>query len=141
MKTLSLAILVILVFPSTLLAQDRVDEADLDGIWKLHIEVEEEGDTALERIMLKSVSGFLDEIKVAFNFRSDGVLRITTSAFSEKDVEYSEWHINDSGQLVLGETEQVEIDDAVWMFDEGKLYAFDPDENFEPSGVYLERVD
>lgn len=141
MKTSTLAFVALLLFTGSALAQDRVHKNDLDGIWRLQIEVEEDGDTAFERIVLKSVSGFLDEIKVGFHFRNDNVLRITTSAFGEKDVEYSEWHINDRGQLILGDTGQVDIDDVVWMLDDGKLGAFNPEDDLSSAGVYLERVD
>lgn len=141
MKGMALVALVLIVGNVEVQAQTKVNADDLDGVWRLVVDLEEQGENAFERIVLNSVEGILDEIKVSFHFRRDHTLRITTYAFGEKDVEYSEWQINDEGELLIGDTDKLQQHDAtVWRFDQGRLYAYDADNDFERGELYLERL-
>lgn len=106
-------------------AQSRVDERKLLGIWKLEIEVDKDADSAFGRIVQNSVEGFLDEIDIYMEFRKDNELVVTVNAFGEKEVEYSDWYINDAGELKIGDSEHFETDDDdVWLFRGDRLESF-----------------
>ena len=124
-------------------AQRPVRSSDLRGTWRLVFDVDEEADTAMGRVVLNAVDGFLDELDIRFEFRRNGELKVETNAFGDTEEEYSEWRINSEGQLILGETEHVHSDDTVWMRDGRRLVAYEYDEEGRlnrKESVYLERV-
>ena len=106
-------------------AQSRVKSKDLRGVWKLVIPFDEEGDTPGERVILNAVEGLIDEIDIYFEFKKDNRVKVTTNAFGDEDVEYSEWHINKDGSLSIGGTDDFESGDSVWMFDGRRLASYE----------------
>lgn len=128
-------------------AQTRVHYKDLSGTWKLEINIDEEdleeGNTAWDRIVSKTVDGVLDEIDIYFEFKRENELRVVVDVFGEREVEYSEWHIDD-GALYFGDSEHFDIDDSIWMFDGGNLAAYNEDRRGrlvkDNQNVYLHRV-
>ncbi len=128
-------------------AQTRVHYKDLSGTWKLEIDISEEdldgGDTALDRILSKTVDGVLDEIDIRFEFKRENELRVVVNAFGENEVEYSEWYIED-GALYMGDGEHFDMDDSIWMFDGRNLAAYNEDRRGrlvkDNQNVYLRRV-
>lgn len=128
-KTLLTFCLLLFFSASVVSAQVRVHPKDLQGTWKMEINIDSEDldddddeDSALERIITNAVDGVLDEIDIYMEFNKNNELKTTVDAFGEKEVEYSEWHINDKGELILGDTEHVQSGDSIWMFD-GKYLA------------------
>ncbi len=127
---------------STATAQSAVKKGKLKGNWKLVVDVDQDSDSALERVILNSIDGVLDEIDVYFQFKADGELKVSVNAFGEKDVEQSDWTINDDGQLILGDVKQVSTDESVWMFSRSRLYAYNyEDGKLVREDVYLKRLD
>ena len=124
-------------------AQSRVYDKDILGKWKLVFELDKQGDNAFERIVMKAVDGFLDEIDIRFDFQKDHRVLITVSALGdEEETEESEWQINSSGQLLISDTDNFDSDD-VWMMKDGKLFAYDIEDGelvADEEGVYLERL-
>ena len=124
-------------------AQSRVKSKDLSGTWKMVFDVEKEGDSAAERVILNAVGGFLDEIDIYFEFLPDNELKVRVDAFGDEEIEYSEWHITKAGELSLGESEHFEDDDSVWMFRGKRLVSYEYEDGRrvkEKENVYLERV-
>lgn len=125
-------------------AQTRVKERNLRGIWKLEIKVDKDADSAFGRIVQNSVEGFLDEIDIYMEFRKDNELVVTVNAFGEKEVEYSDWYINDAGELQIGDSEHFETDDDdVWLFVGDRLESFEYRNGKlvnEDDNVYMRRV-
>jgi len=142
-----LALLVFaVILASSAAAQQRVHPKDLEGsTWELVFDLEKEADNAIERIALKAVGGFMDEIKIQFDFRKDGALRVRANAFGveDDDDEYSTWSVNDAGQLSLGETDSFESDDTMFMRDGDRLVPFEHKRGkmVQKDSVYLVRVD
>ena len=136
-------------------AQERVTEKKLEGIWELRIELREgfledeieEEDNALARVILKSVDGLvegiLDNLDIAFEFKSDGRCKVYVDAFGADEIEYTEWYINRKGQLIIEDTDEVNFGkDDYWMFEDDILVAFDDGERVDDDAfVYLVRVD
>jgi len=157
-KTLLLAGLLALVF-SGARAQKSVKESDLKGVWKLVIDIDkeeikrdiEDEDNVLAEIFAKSITsavfGIIDEIDIRFEFLPDNRLRVETNVFGESDVEYSDWYINRDGELIIGDTDNVKVnnddDDDYWLKDGNYLVAYDRDESDrgKTKEVYLKRVD
>jgi hypothetical protein len=82
----------------------------------------------------------MEEIDVYFKFKPEGELKVSVNAFGEKEIEYSDWTINDDGQLILGDVKQISADESVWMFSRGKLYAYSyEDGKLVRDNVYLKR--
>jgi len=108
-------------------AQDRVRERDLEGtVWKMEFNLKEEGEGALERIILNAVDGIMDEIDIQIEFGKRGHLSVWVDAFSEdEEEEDGDWYINRDGQLVLGDTDSFSSDHNVWMFDGDRLVPFE----------------
>ncbi len=125
---LSLFLAVLTLVAPAVVAQHRVAPGDLYGTWKLVIDLDERAaDLALERIALKAANGFLDEIDIQFVFMDDGRVKIIARAFDddEPDVEYSEWRINDRGELMIGEADAVDVEDTVWLREGDRLVAYE----------------
>ncbi len=144
MKTLLTLGLLLVFCVSAVNAQSRVRAKDLRGTWKLELEIDEEAETATERVILSAVDGLLDEIDIYMEFRKNNELKVTVHAFGDKEVEYSEWHINDKGELSLGESEHLQTGDSVWMFVGRHLESFEYKRNGkrvkESEHHYLRRV-
>ena len=113
-RRMKIPILVICLFMfgslSTVQAQSRVKERNLRGTWKLEIELDKDADTAMGRIVENAVDGLLDEIDIYMDFRKNNELVVTVNAFGEKEVEYSEWYINDAGELHIGDSDHFQTD-------------------------------
>lgn len=138
-------------------AQSKVKEKDLDGVWMLKIEIDEENwkreiedeDNAIARAVIRGVSGLvdgiLDEIDVRFEFLKNNEVRIFTEVFGEEEVEYTDWNINSRGELEIGDTDHFDnADDTVWMMEDGILVAYDRDGKYkkdDDARVYLVRID
>ena len=133
------------IVASTAVAQQRVHPKDLEGsTWQLVFDLEKEADNAFERIALKAVTGFMDEIDIKFDFRKDRALRVRVNAFNEEnDEEYSNWAINDEGQLSLGDTDSFDAEDTVFMRDGDLLIPFEYKRGKleRKESIYLKRVD
>lgn len=157
-KTLLLAGLTGFMFFGAM-AQKSVKENDLKGVWKLVIDINkeeiardiEDEDNVLAEIFAKSVTsavfGIIEEIDIRFEFLPDNRLRVETNVFGESDVEYSDWYINRDGELIIGDTDNVNVnsddDDDYWLKDGDHLVAYDRDESDrgKTKEVYLKRVD
>lgn len=136
-------------------AQSKVTENKLEGVWELRIELKEgfldeeieEEDNAFARVILKSVDGLvegiLDNLDIAFEFKSDGRCKVYVDAFGANEVEYTEWYINRRGQLIIEDTDEVNFgNDDYWMFEDDILVAYDDGERVDDDAfVYLVRVD
>ena len=133
------------IVASTAVAQQRVHPKDLEGsTWQLVFDLEKEADNAFERIALKAVTGFMDEIDIQFDFRKDRALRVRVNAFNvENDEEYSNWAINADGQLSLGDTDSFDAEDTVFMRDGDLLIPFEYKRGKleRKESIYLKRVD
>ncbi len=146
MKKSLLILLALFIFANTVTyAQSRVKDRDLRGTWELVFNIHEAAETATERVILNAVDGFLDEIEIQMVFEEDNRTRVMVNAFGEEEVEYSDWEINNKGQLLLGDTEHFQSDDdRVWMFDKGKLFAYERGRKGElekVTEVYMKRID
>ncbi len=157
-KTLLLAGLIGFVF-SGAMAQKSVRKSDLEGVWKLVIDIDkeeikrdiEDEDNVLAEIFAKSITsavfGIIEEIDIRFEFLPDNRLRVETNVFGESDVEYSDWYINWDGELIIGDTDNVNVnsddDDDYWLKDGDYLVAYDRDDSDrgKTKEVYLKRVD
>ena len=150
MKSIALMITLLLV-GLNVQAQKKVKERDLKGHWQMVFdfdedfieeEIEQEDIPWLGEIIAKGVSGIvldiLDEVEVRFEFQKDNRLKIMIDAFGEESVEYAHWFIDSKSALVLDDDDH---DDDVWLFDHGKLYAYEKHNgSLERQPVYLERV-
>lgn len=131
----------------------KVKEKDLKGTWKLVIDIDkedivdemDEDDNVFARILVKSVVGFVDdileEIDIWFEFQPNKELKITVNALGEEEVEYTEWRINNRGQLIIEDNDSFDSDDEYWMFEGDVLVAFDKDDNKPEKQVYLVNMD
>jgi hypothetical protein len=117
---------------------------DLTGAWRLVIDVEGQGDSDLGRALLKSVQGLLAKIDVRFVFENDNELSVHVNVFGEEEIEHTTWRINERGELILGDSDHVDMDETVWLFKDGRLaaYEYDDGERVEDAeGAYLERIE
>jgi hypothetical protein len=125
-------------------AQAPVDADFVHGTWKLVLDVgPDEGDTAGERVLSKTIGALLDEVDVRFVFEEEHRLQVISTAFGEAEVDSAEWHINEQGELLLGETGVIDDEDGVWLREDARLVSYrregtGPRERQE--GVYLERL-
>lgn len=136
-------------------AQKKIKYSDLEGKkWKLTIDIrdkiEEElddSDSFFERLVIKSVSGLvdniLDEIDIYFEFKKDNELKVTVYAFGEREVEYTEWWINKEGALVIDDTDSFKSDrNSKWYMVDDIIVAYDRDDKkLEDANVYLVAID
>ena len=139
-KTLFLLGLCAFVY-SGVLAQKPVKESDLKGVWKLVIDIDkdevrreiEDEDNLFAEILAKSVTNLvfdvIEEIDIRFEFLPDNRLRIETDVFGASDVEYADWHINNDGELIIGDTDSFQVnsddDDDVWLKEGNLLVAYE----------------
>ena len=133
---------------SAVQAQSKVKEKDLIGEWELVIDLDEVRDELEEELeeeehwlvgrFAKSISNFaldiVEGIDITMDFRDNGEVKIIVEVMGEREVEYSEWFINDEGELIIEDNDRwrrnrnsrVDIDDAdVWMMEDGKLQAYE----------------
>jgi hypothetical protein len=85
------------------------------------------------------VEGILNNIDIYFDFQPNGKLAVKVDAFGEKEMEYSQWHIDNNGKLYIEDTEHFSSDDNdYWMLDDGILITSD---NEDGKYVYMVRLD
>ncbi len=130
-------------------AQSKVKERDLIGEWELVIDLDEVRDEIEEEIeeenrwvasFARSISNFaldvVESIDITMDFRDNGEVKIIVEVMGEREVEYSEWFINNDGELIIeddddnrwrrNKSSRIDIDDAdVWMMEDGKLQAYE----------------
>ncbi|WP_457652528.1 hypothetical protein [Rhodocaloribacter sp.] len=143
MKRALLALTFLTLTATAAHAQSRVYEKDLTGTWKLMIDLDgKDADSALERIAMKAVDGLLDEIDIRFVFMKDHRLKVVTRAFDdeEEDEDYSEWRINDRGELILGDSDKVDFEDTVWLRKGDRLLPFEVEDGKRKEKIYLVRI-
>ena len=145
MKRVLLALTILALSVTAAHAQSRVYEKDLIGTWKLVIDLDgKDADSALERVAMKAVSGLLDEIDIRFVFMKDHRLEVLTRAFDDEEVDEdeSEWRINDRGELILGDTDKVDLEDTVWLRKGDRLVPFEVEDGKRKrkEKIYLERI-
>lgn len=158
MKTFTTTLIMLTLWMSVgALAQSKVKEKDLDGVWMLKIEIDEEDwkreieneENALARAVIRGVSGLvdgiLDEIDIRFEFMKDNKVRVYAQVFGQEEVDYAEWNINDRGELEIGDTEHWQgTGDTIWLMEDGILVAYDKDGRYKKTDdarVYLVRID
>ncbi|MEO9474666.1 MAG: hypothetical protein ABJG41_04015 [Cyclobacteriaceae bacterium] len=143
-------IALLLLFSFDSIAQERVKEKDIIGNWKLVIEVDEAFDDAKEeldddesilgRMILSSVSGFVDEIleeiDIYLEFKKGGEVEVLVDAFGETETEYTKWAIDNKGRLYIEDTEHFSSDHDYWMMKDGILI----DVSDEDAGKYVYMV-
>jgi len=142
-------------------AQSKVKPRDLDGTWRMVIDVdqerilaemEEDGDDGVwDHLIAKSVSGFvegiIDLIEIEFRFLDNHKVEIVTDVAMDDDreVDYTTWEIDKHGALFIGDNDQIQInddDDHIWLRKGDRLILYDPDgRELEELPVYLERID
>lgn len=144
----------LMLFVVSIQAQPRkVKERELEGRWKLVIDIDsedfedelDEEDGYFARLALQSVGGFvdgvLDAIDIEFEFMRNNEVKVIVSAFGNEDIEYSDWRINRRGELLIGDTDSFSSDDDdYWMFDGDLLVAYDDDDGMK-SQVYMVNID
>ncbi|MEQ9427066.1 MAG: hypothetical protein RJQ09_21770 [Cyclobacteriaceae bacterium] len=141
----------------SLQAQDRVRERDLLGEWKLIIDLDE--DEIMEDIeddedipffaewiaesAMGLVGNILDELDIYFTFKEDGKLKVVAEIFGEREIEYTDWYINSNNEVIIGDTDNVDLDDEVWVMERGRLYAYDRNRSRRDhdAEIYMIRVD
>ncbi|MFZ9045850.1 MAG: hypothetical protein ACO2ZZ_08280 [Cyclobacteriaceae bacterium] len=135
-------------------AQQKVNEDDLVGNWKLVIDIEEElereadeEDNPFARMMIRGVSGLvegiLDNIDIYFDFQRDGEVKILVEAFDENEVDYAKWYINRNGELIIEDLDNDKIqfdDDDVWMMDGKFLVSIEEDGTIQEN-VYMTKIE
>jgi len=146
---------------NTLTAQSKVKAKDLEGTWKMVIDVDEEtilkeleedGDDGYwERLIVRSVSGLveniIESIDIELRFLENQKLEIIADVpiDDKHELEYSTWEIDRHGALYLGDNDKIEIngdDDHIWLRKGDRLIMYDPDgKELEEMPVYLERID
>lgn len=153
-KSLILTLGVILSLST--IAQQKVKEKNItENTWKLVINVDddleeakqeaEEEDSFLGEVIVNSVSGLvsglLNELEIYFEFRADGEVKVTVEAFGEREVEYSEWKIDNKGRLIISDTERFQTDDDdYWMLEDDVLVSYEEDGELNEN-VYLVKID
>ena len=136
------------ILVSSVSAQDRLREKDLeDTSWKLVIDLDsKKGDNVFERMALAAAGSFMDEIDIQFDFFEDGDLRVSVVAFGNVDDEdeWTNWEINDDGNLLIGDGDHFDIDDdTVFRLVDGDLIAYEKEKGrlVQKEEVYLARVE
>lgn len=126
---------------SAVLAQRPVKEKDLKGVWQLVIDIDreevkrdiEDEESVFASILAKSLTNvvfdLIDEIDIQFEFLPDNRVRIEAEIFGASEVEYADWHINDDGELVIGDTDNFHVNsddgDDVWLKEGDLLVAYE----------------
>ncbi len=154
MKKLLTLTLMIVTFTLTTQAQEKVKYSDIVGKqWKLTIDIGDEidkeldkSDSFFERIVIKSVSGLvdniLDEIDIYFEFQDDNRLKVVTYVLGEEDIDYSSWRIS-KGALIIEDSDNFHTDrDNRWyMMDDILVIMDEDDHDFDDVRVFLVAVD
>lgn len=156
MKTLSLTLFLVVGFTLGLMAQNQVNEDDLEGQWKLvidlteeHFEEEWDEESALGRFIARTVSDFveniMEEVDIRFEFLSNHRLRVTAEIFDEREVEYTDWYITRDNELKIGDSEHFknDDDDDIWLMEDGVLVSYEKkwDDDLHYNHVYLIKLD
>ena len=140
---------ILLVTGFAVSAQSKVKEKDLLGEWELVIDLDEVRDEIEEEVeeenrwvasFAKSISNLaldiVEGIDITMDFRDNGEVKIIVEVMGEREIEYSEWYINNDGELIIEDDDsnrwgrkrssRFDIDDAdVWMMEDGKLQAYE----------------
>lgn len=154
MKRLYTSLLMLILFTSFALGQDRVKERDVKGEWKMIIDIDyEEMEEDMEEdswfgwVISDAVSGIvenvLDGMEIHFRFMDNGKLKVTVDVFGEEEVEYCEWFINGDGQLVIvDEDDDFSDEDEVWLLEGEDLISYHKksDGRLERQEVFLKRM-
>ncbi len=150
-KTLFFVLITISV--SHLQAQTKITENFLLGTWDLTIDIDEqlrevedearETESIFESVILSTVSGaisgILDRIDISLEFEKGGDVKIIVDAFGEREIEYTEWSIDNRGRLHIDDSESFSSDySKVWMRD-GNIISLQNDDN-DDTAVYLRRI-
>jgi len=156
MKTLSLTLFLLVGFTLGLMAQNQVNEDDLEGQWKLvidlteeHFEEEWDEESALGRFIARTVTdlveNIMEEVDIRFEFLSNHRLRVTAKIFDEREVEYTDWYINRDSELKIGDSKHLKIDDDddIWLMEDGVLVSYEKkwDDDLHYNHVYLIKLD
>ncbi len=154
--TIGILVAVIALTTSQSYAQQKVTERKLLGTWKLVIDIEEEMEEAREEmeeednilgeLLISGVTGFveglMDNIDIYFEFMKNGELKIMVEAFGEEEIEYGEWYINSRGELIIEDSDTMEMDgDDYWMFDGSLLVAFEDNKRDEKDNVFMKKIE
>jgi hypothetical protein len=148
-----LTLLILLLFNYDVQAQKKIKESDIIGTWKLNIDVDEaiqeakdeldEQDNIIGKIVLTSVSGFVDsiieEIDIYLNFQKGGKVEILVNAFGEKELEYSEWYITKDGELFIEDSEHIQTDNDRFVMRSNDIMV-PADEYDKDAKIYLVRI-
>lgn len=140
-KIATMVALLITIAATQVFAQSSVHPKDLKGVWHMTFDLTDEAESEAERIALGAVEGLLDWIDIRVEFLPDNRLKVMVHVFGEDEVEYAEWQVNDRRELVLGKTDHFDSEDTVWLFNDGKLTAYeysDGERVRSSDGVYLE---
>ncbi len=145
MKSLRIFVCVLalcgLLAPWSASAQDRVSAKDVWGTWQLQFDLKAEiresteSDDAFSRLVAAGVSGMVqavfEELDIRFTFHRGGKASLSVEPPGEDaSVEDISWHINGKGQLVIEDVDREGMhisNDAVWMWQDGRLVAVEPD--------------
>ena len=156
MKTISLTLFLVAGFALGLMAQNQVNEDNLEGQWKLEIDITEEHfeeewdeESALGRFIARTVTDLvknvMEEIDIRFEFLSNHRLRVTAEIFDEREVEYTDWYITRDGELKIGDSEHFknDDDDDIWLMEDGILVSYERnrDDDLQYNHVYLIKLD
>ena len=156
MKILSLTLFLVVGFMLSLMAQNQLNEDDLEGQWKLvidlteeHFEEEWDEESALGRFIARTVTDFveniMEEVDIRFEFLSNHRLRVTAEIFDEREVEYTDWYINRDSELKIGDSKHLKIDDDddIWLMEDGVLVSYEKkwDDDLHYNHVYLIKLD
>lgn len=142
-----------LVFVS-LAQRKKVREADLEGLWQMQIELEEnfleeeidEEDNVLIRTILQTTGNFVEnvlgQIDIKMEFKTNRELNVYVEAFStDKEILLSTWKISD-GKLYIDDFDAVALDNNdYWMFEGDVLVLHEyGDGKDEDAYVYMYRM-
>ena len=131
----------------------KVKEKDLNGVWKLVINIDQEEvadeldeeDNIFAKIIAKSVVGIVDdvlgEIDILFEFKSNNRLKVTVNAFGEEEVEYSEWKINNKGQLIIEDVDSFDSEEDYWLLEGDILVSYNNGDDEPSNNIYLVNMD
>ena len=156
MKILSLTLFLVVGFMLSLMAQNQLNEDDLEGQWKLvidlteeHFEEEWDEESALGRFIARTVTDFveniMEEVDIRFEFLSNHRLRVTAEIFDDREVEYTDWYITRDSELKIGDSEHFknDDDDDIWLMEDGVLVSYEKkwDDDLHYNHVYLIKLD
>ncbi|MEY3051498.1 MAG: hypothetical protein RLY31_1283 [Bacteroidota bacterium] len=140
-STVYLVVFCCLLSSWTAAAQDRVSAKEVLGTWQLQFDLKSEiresteSEDTFSRLVAAGVSGLVqavfEELDIRFTFHPGGKASLTVNPPGEDaTVEDITWHVNGKGQLVIADVDREDVrisNDAVWMLQDGKLVAVEPD--------------